>query len=360
MRSGTLMVLVLAVNPAAWAQQMCDTCSVPSVARPEKTKAEDPRSEELKRLDAELDNAWLRGDKATLAAALADGMIGVGSSGDVTEKDKILSRMSPSPPSRKASISAADVRVMFFGDTAVVTSKKTRKWESRGRPGSKDYRETNTYVRRGGRWVQISSQRSEEPSPYSAKDVAFDLPFDETLVLGDKNTTLVLYEFSDYECPFCRRFAAEVLSRVRTEYIQTGRVALVFRDYPMEDLHPRAFAAATAAQCAAAAGKFWEMNERLLRDPVEFTDEALARDAREIGIDPSKFESCVGDATVAKRIREGMNEAAGYGVYGTPMFVIGVKKPGEATVHALRMIEGAYPYEVFKTTLDSVSRSRIP
>ena len=55
-----------------------------------------------------------------------------------------------------------------------------------------------------------------------------------------------------------------------------------------------------------------------------------------------------------------MNEAAGYGVYGTPMFVIGVKKPGEATVRAVRMIEGAFPYEVFKTTLDSVSRSRIP
>jgi hypothetical protein len=200
MRSGILIALVLAVNPAAWAQQVCDTCSVPSVAKPEKTKAKDPRSEELKRLDAELDKAWLRGDKATLAAALADGMIGVGSSGDVTDKDKILSRLSPAPPSRKVSISAADVRVMFFGDTAVVSSKKTRKWEVRGRPGSKDYRETNTYVRRRGRWVQISSQQSEEPRPYFAKDVAFDLPFDETLALGDKNTTLVLYEFSDYEC----------------------------------------------------------------------------------------------------------------------------------------------------------------
>lgn len=358
MRSGAIILLVLAVDPAAWAQQMCDTCSVPSVAGPEKTKVEDPRSEELKRIDAELDNAQLRGDKTVLAAALAEGMIVVDSSGGITERDKALARVSPPSPSMKTSISGADVRVMFFGDTAVVTSKKTWKWAIRGRTGSKDYRETNTYVRRSGRWLQIASQQSEEPRPYSAKDVAFDLPFDEALALGDKNTTVVLYEFSDYECPFCRRFAAETLSRVQKEYIQTGRAALIYRDYPMEDRHPRAFAAATAAQCAAGAGKFWEMNERLLRDPVELSDEALARDAREIGIDPAKFESCVGDAAVAQRIREGMKEAAGFGVRGTPIFVIGVRRPGESTVRALRMIEGAYPYEVFKTTLDGVIRSR--
>ncbi len=360
MRSGAIILLALAVNPAARAQQTCDTCSVPSVAGPEKTKVEDPRSEELKRFDTELDNARLRGDKTVLAAALADGMIAVNSSGDITERDMVLARVSPAPPAMKMSISAADVQVMFFGDTAIVTSKKTRRWESRGRPDSRDYRETNTYARRGGRWLEISSQQSEEPPPYSAKDVAFDLPFDGVLAQGEKNTTVVLYEFSDYECPFCRRFAAETLSRVQKEYIQTGRVALIFRDNPLEDRHPRAFAAATAAQCAATAGKFWEMNERLLRDPVELSDGALARDAKEIGIDPAKFESCVGDAAVAQRIREGMKEAASVGVRGTPVFVIGVRKPGESTVRALRMIEGAYPYEVFKTTLDGVIRSRTP
>ena len=135
---------------------------------------------------------------------------------------------------------------------------------------------------------------------------------------------------------------------------------MIFRDNPLEDRHPRAFAAAIAAQCAATAGKFWEMNERLLRDPVELSDGALARDAREIGIDPAKFESCVGDAAVAQRIRDGMKEAVNVGVRGTPIFVIGVRRPGESTVHALRMIEGAHPYEVFKTTLDGVIRSRTP
>src|SRR5262249_15661620 len=187
-----------------------------------------------------------------------------------------------------------------------------------------------------------------------------DLPFDPALALGDKNATVVLYEFSDYECPFCRRFAAQTLSRVQKEYVQTGRAALVFRDYPLEDSHPRAFAAATAAQCGSAAGKFWEMNERLLRDPPELSDEALARDARELGIEPAQFERCVNDPATAQRIRAGMREAEGYGVRGTPIFVVGVRKPGDSTVRGLRMIEGAYPFEVFPTTLTAVIRPRQP
>lgn len=358
MRSGAIIFLILAFIPPVRAQQKCDNCSVPGLASPKKPKTGDARSEEVKRLDAELDAADLRGDKAVLASALADGMIAVGAAGDITDRDRLLAHVSPAPPARRVSITAADVQATLFGDTAIVTSKKTRRWEIRGSPGSRDYRETNTYVRRGDRWLLISSQTSEEPPPYFAKDVAFDLPFDAAQALGDRNATIVLYEFSDYQCPHCRRFAAQTLSSVQREFITTGRVAFVFRDNPQEDSHPRAFAAATAAQCAATAGKFREMNERLLRDPIELSDEALVRDALEIGIDPTDFQRCVGDPATARKIRAEMKEADSVGVRGTPIFVIGVRKPNESTVRAVRMIEGAFPYEVFKTTLDSVIRSR--
>jgi len=102
------------------------------------------------------------------------------------------------------------------------------------------------------------------------------------------------------------------------------------------------------------------MNERLLRDPPELSDEALARDARELGIEPAQFQRCVSDPATAQRVRAGMREAEGYGVGGTPIFVVGVRKPGDSTVRGLRMIEGAFPYEVFQTTLDGVIRSRRP
>jgi protein-disulfide isomerase len=359
-RRSAILLLSLALAAAARAQEKCDNCSVPSLSAPEKRNVEQPQSDDLKKLDADLDSLWLRGDKAALAAALADGMISVDPHGGITQKEKLLARVAPANPARKMSISADDALVMLLGDTAIVTSKKTRKWEARGHPEVREYRETNTYVRRGGRWLLIASQDSEGPPPYSAKDVAFDLPFDPAQALGDKNATVVLYEFSDYQCPFCRRFAAETLSRVQKEYVRTGRAALVFRDNPLEDLHPRAFAAATAAQCASPAGKFWEMNERLLRDPPELSDEALARDARELGIESAQFERCVNDPATAQRIRAGMKEAEGYGIRGTPIFVVGVRRPGDSTVRSLRMIEGAFPYEVFQTTLEGVIRSQKP
>ncbi len=358
-RTGSIVLLLLVWTKPAPAQQTCGGCSIPSPGLAT-TKADDPRAEEVKRLDADLDSAWLRGDKRAVAAALAEGMISVDPTGEVTEREQILKSVKPSPAAMKASVSAADVRVMFFGDTAIVTSKKTRKWEAGDRTRSKDYRETNTYVRREGRWLLIASQDSEEPPPYFAKDVAFDLPFDERHALGDKKASVVLYEFSDYQCPHCRRFAAQTLPRVLKEYVDAGRVAFVLRDHPMENSHPRALAAATAAQCAASEGKFREMNERLLRDPVELSDADLARDAREVGIDPARFERCFQEPATAQEVRAGVKEAESFGIIGTPIFVIGVRRPAEPTVRALRMIEGAFPYGVFKTTLDGVIRSTTP
>lgn len=360
-RIGPIALALLAIrSPAAAAQATCDTCSTPAVSALEKPKAEDPRAETLKRRDAEIDAASLQGDRQKLEAALAAGMVAVDAAGEITPRDRVLASVAPSKPAMKVSISADDVRVMFFGDTAIVAARKTRQWESGGRQRSMKYREANTYVRRGARWLLIVSQSYEEPPPYFARDVAFDLPFDESRAVGDRQAPVVLFEFSDYECPHCRRFAAQTLAKVEKEYVETGRAALVLRDNPLEDSHPRALAAAAAAHCAASQGKFREMNERLLRDPVELSDEELARDAREIGLDSATFERCVVDPATARAVRSGKKEANDLGIVGTPIFVVGIRKPGEPTVRALRMIEGAFPYEVFKTTLDGVIRSRIP
>ncbi len=353
------IVPLLLTGTALRAQQpACNTCSVPSVTGSEKAVKPAAPAEELKQLDIDLDTAKLRGDKAAVAAALAEDMIVVDASGNVTPRERLLARLSPASPSSKMSIATVEAQVLLYGDTAVVTSKKTRKFEYRGHAESNDYRETNTYVHRDGRWLEIVSQRLDEPPPYSAKDVAFDILFDEQQALGDTKATVVIVEYSDYQCPFCRRFAAETFARVEKEYVRTGKALLTFRDNPMEHLHPLALGAATAAQCVASAGKFWQMNQRLLRDPVELTPEDLARDARELGIDSARFERCVQDPAVAQKIREAMNEADRIGARGTPMFLVGWRRPGEKTVHALRMIEGAYPYDVFRATLDGVLRAR--
>ena len=203
------------------------------------------------------------------------------------------------------------------------------------------------------------SHVSREPAPYVARDVAFDLAFDASQALGDKTAAIVLYEFGDYECPLCRSFAADSMQRIEKEYIRTGRVALVFRNNPLT-IHPRAFEAAVAGECAALGGKFWAMNERLLRDPVALSREDLARHAQDAGLDPAEFDRCSNDGTTAAGVRRQMEEAAAIGVRGTPVFVIGVRKADGTSVRAIRMIDGAYPYEVFQAAVDSVIRARNP
>ena len=355
-----LACLCLLATPAVAQQKpTCDGCAMPSASTPPRAAEPGSASQDLEKLDADLDRATLAGDKAAAASLLADGMISVDGEGEVTDRDKWLSRIRPAPASMKTSISSSGTQVKQFGDTAVLISKKTRHWEMNGRPNSFDYHEAKTYVMRDGGWRLAVSQHFEETPPYVARDVAFDLPFDASQASGDRNAAIVLYEFSDYECPFCRKFAAETLARVETDYVRPGRVALVFRNYPLE-MHPRAFDAAVAGECAASSGKFWSMNEKLLRDPVALSKEDFARDAKEAGIEPAAFERCVNDPATAERIRRQMAEAAAVGVRGTPMFVIGVRKPGGASVRAIRMIDGAYPYEIFQATLDSLIHARNP
>lgn len=352
--------LAAGLTPFATAQTTCEApCATPSLSgtpAPTPPAAADPRTAELKALDAELDRATLWGDRAAVAAMLDDGMISVGGFDAVTPRQKVLDGIRPRKSPPKSTITPSDVIVSFSGDSAVVTAKKTQTYEVNGQADSNHYRDTNTYVRRGGKWRLVSSVSSSEDRFYSARDVSYDVDFDPSAALGDPKAQVVIYEFSDYECPYCRQFAAETLTRVQKDYIQPGRVALVFWDNPL-DVHPRAAAAAAAGRCAENLGKRWPMSDKLLRDPVALSNEDFRRYAREIGLDPAAFDRCMSDPATAERIRRSLDEAYKMGVKGTPMFLVGVRQ-GDKKVRGLRLIEGAVPYEIFQATLDGVFRAR--
>src|SRR5437867_7147997 len=82
-------------------------------------------------------------------------------------------------------------------------------------------------------------------------------------VLGRNDAPVTLVEFSDYQCPFCQRFFATTLSALKKHYVDTGKVRYVFRDFPLDQMHPQARKAAEAAHCAVEQGKYWEMHEVL-------------------------------------------------------------------------------------------------
>src|ERR1700685_3540519 len=259
-------------------------------------------------------------------------MLRVDNEGDTSGKKDILKGIRPPASGASVSIVAKDIQVRLLGDTGIVSSLKTRKWDSNHHPQSDEYRESNTYARKDGRWQLIASERAHAAPPYVAKDVLLNLKIDAEQLRGNKAATVVIVEFSDYQCPFCREFASRTMKQIEQSYIDGGRVGLVSRDYPLESMHPFAFKAAEAARCAASQGHFWEMNEALLQEPMALAQEDLLASARALKLDMQRFEQCLSDEQTGADLRRSMAEAESLGVAGTPIFFIGVRKPNDNSV----------------------------
>jgi protein-disulfide isomerase len=165
--------------------------------------------------------------------------------------------------------------------------------------------------------------------------------------LGHAAAPLTMVEFTDYQCPYCRRFQAEVWPQLKRDYIDTGKLRFIARDLPLE-FHASAGPAAEAAHCAGEQGKFWAMHAALLAGAADFADGGIERRASALGLDRARFEECVKAQRYAKAIEAHVREADAAGISGTPGFIIGRVVHGE--LEGVR-VEGAMPYEQFDALL---------
>ena len=124
----------------------------------------------------------------------------------------------------------------------------------------------------------------------------------------------------------------------------------VFRDFPLDQLHPQARKAAEAAHCAGELGKYWEMHDVLFQHQKALAPPQLAEHARTAGVDGAKFEECLSLGRHAARVDRGLADGAAVGVQGTPTFVIGKTKPGDVVEGT--PIRGAQPLETFRRIID--------
>ncbi len=183
---------------------------------------------------------------------------------------------------------------------------------------------------------------------------------DDDAVLGNKSTaTVAIIEFSDYECPYCQRFWAETLGQIKTNYIDTGKVILVFRDLPLS-FHPNAEIYANATECARSQGgdsKYYAMHDAIFEKTAdgELSVSDLGNLAAELGLDKSKLEACVNNRDFAAEIQADADHAAAIGINGTPGFVIG-KLNSDGTLTG-DIISGAMPYANFEETIEKFLQS---
>ena len=160
-----------------------------------------------------------------------------------------------------------------------------------------------------------------------------------SLIRGKSNAKVLMVEFSDFQCPFSKRFHSGSFPQIQKEYIDTGKVKFAYRDYPL-GFHPQAKPAAIASRCAARQNKFWQMYDKLMSNNA-VDPERVNKYAQEIGLDSASFKKCLVDPSIGKIVDKDMEEANKLGVQGTPAFFING-----------RFIEGAYPFEVFKKIID--------
>ncbi|MBI2582348.1 DsbA family protein [Candidatus Woesearchaeota archaeon] len=178
-----------------------------------------------------------------------------------------------------------------------------------------------------------------EPSP--TVDIDMEELLDDDDVKGDKDAPVTIVEWSDYECPFCGRFYTETLPSLEQEYIKTGKVKFVYRDFPLS-FHPNAQKAAEAAECAGEQGKYWEMHNMLFEQGVQGGVAGFKQYAKTLGLNSAKFDTCLDSGAMAAEVRADMADGTSVGIQGTPGFIVNGK-----------LISGAQPFTVFKQVIDA-------
>ena len=171
--------------------------------------------------------------------------------------------------------------------------------------------------------------------------------------MGSEAAKVTMVEFSDYQCFFCRRHDRQVAPRIVKEYVQSGKVKYVFRDFPLAS-HPGAAKAAQAAHCAGDQGKYWDMNDLLFRHQQTLTTKNLAAFGGSLGLDKDLFLGCVESGKYAKKVQAGQREGNRIGVRGTPSFFFGLTDVKQPKIKVRNSLTGAHPYPAFKRAIEDL------
>ena len=210
--------------------------------------------------------------------------------------------------------------------------------------------------------LEVTTTTETPTTTAAASDAVYGFTEDGHPLLGDADAPVTLVEFSDYLCPFCARHFSETKPLLIDEYARSGAVNFVFRDFPIEDLHPNAPAGHAAGLCVAEqdAALFWDYHDKLFanQDAWESLPEPgpyLETVAEQVGADIDAFGTCVASGRTAEAVEQSITEVRALGFSATPSFQIIDNRTGETY-----QLIGAQPFEVFTSAIDGVLAGGAP
>jgi protein-disulfide isomerase len=202
--------------------------------------------------------------------------------------------------------------------------------------------------------VQTSQTASQASAPVVGAPVAteelqyvrYDVFSEDAYAFGPEDAPITIVEFSDFQCPYCRRWHAEVFEPLLAAY--PGQIRMVYRHLPLTSIHPDAFAAAEAAMCAGEQSAFWEYHEKLFSSETLGT-EVYTQYAQELNLDMTAFGACMTEHRHQQAIQKDSDFAIDLGISSTPTFFI------NGLAH-----HGAQPLDVFQQVIDKELAGEIP
>ena len=187
----------------------------------------------------------------------------------------------------------------------------------------------------------ILGAQQTPPTQPSAQNEPVEISDGDDAVLGDINAPVTIIEYSDYQCPFCQRFWSDTLPLIKKNYIETGKVKFIYKDFPLS-IHQQAQVSAEATECVRAQGgdeAFWDYHDKIFENQALLNKENLIKWAKEIEYDIS---SCLENEDFKDEVLSDLNEGSSHGISGTPGFFInGIE------------ISGAQPYSNFEAVIEA-------
>lgn len=203
------------------------------------------------------------------------------------------------------------------------------------------------YVNHSQKSLRGAAQVAQGGAPGKGLTDRVNVSVDDDPFLGSKDAPVTVIEFSDFQCPFCRKFWKDTLSQLKKDYINTGKARFVYRDFPL-DFHPGSKVAAEGSECANEQGKYWPMHDRIFEEQgkqgegtVQFSAVEIKKWAGAVGVNQDQFNKCLDSHKYKAEVEKDLGDGGAAGVSGTPtLFING------------RPIVGAQPYVSFKTVID--------